>query len=217
MLLSCSFQEKEVNTDQDYKSACNKLMNINDSTTIKFPKSSMALIDSNLNQIFIDTSHSSLNEISIRNWNFRNREEYINEYIGNLKNTETQHELYRSTKLTQLRRFGTKFYLYDRSDGMDRRYEVSRNYFIYYGIHEFDHFVINRDMIFNEETLESTISTNRGYKIKTKLIADPMIYKLMIFQNDKLIISDFVTHSLNVKSFNSLINFTPKYKGCDLL
>lgn len=111
-----------------------------------------------------------------------------------------------------VRKVNNEFYRYERSDGTDKRYEISKEYFLCYGVHE--NTLLKFDEIINSDAGYRLIG--KGSNITTiKPTEYPNVYKLEMGKNEKTR-AEYIAPRSALKDFNTIVNHTPNGKQSEL-
>lgn len=181
-------------------------------------------LDLTNHQLFIDTSRTSEFYEIIRTWRIdKYAEEAIESYLNDYKNSSSDPHKYKMngypTKLIKIRKRGGDFLLYERSDGVDPRYELRDSVIILYGVHEpqvatieslkkhsKDRIEVNIVMPFSSEVA----SSNVGLLIIERTVQQN-IYKLSV-ESELINLEDYVISKDDVYDFDLLVNHSPLVK-----
>jgi hypothetical protein len=169
-------------------------------------------LDLSKNQVFIDTTRSSKFYESIKNWS---ASKFAEQEISSILNTINKNFQPKQVDLKDfpsrfitLRELNKEFVLYDRCDGIDRRFEIRDTAFIIYGPLESNAESISKLILLSDKSVELELRTYHAKSNRLRIDKiDGFIYKLVY--DDEV---QYLTTIDRIGKFDLVVNNCPIIK-----
>ena len=172
-------------------------------------------------QLFQDTTRNSLFYQQLIDWTPRiYHQESVKLYVEKLRKgyRPKVKSLKKFPKIfISLRKFQNEFFLYDRCDGIDPRFEIKEGLFLKYGFWEVDPKAIETIVKESSQELELMVwdnaweETSKTARVSIKKSAIAHVYSLT-YHTDSFQRKEWVTPLNHVSSFDLIVNHCPKEK-----
>lgn len=178
-------------------------------------------LDLTRHQLFIDTTRNSIFYENLRNWKL---DEYntktVNLYIEELnKISEAKKVDFGNFPrlFVRVNQLGNEFFLYERCDGIDPRYELRDSAFIFYGSLESDAETIKKVHQINSQGIKLELNTferktsKRWSMLEVSKTKYEGIYS-MKYQNENNKVEELIISITDIGKYDLVVNHCPKMK-----
>lgn len=175
-------------------------------------------LDFSQHQVYIDTTGSSrffkeITDWDKSRWDIESITSGIKYYSKDFKPKPINIKKFPS-KFISLRKLNNQFVLYSRCNGIDERYEINKNAFIFLGPLESEVELISKVLINTKDVLKLELRTYEQKSPDKKSIIliekiNNLIYKLT-YSNLKFNYIDYLTSVDKVNEFDLIVNYCPK-------
>jgi hypothetical protein len=174
-------------------------------------------------QTFIDTTRNSEFYLKIKNWKKSKYDlEDIENYLRKLNEKYSSIDIGLNDftrNFVMLRKLNGEFILYDRCDGIDLRFELTKNKFFIYGVWESEVHTISKIIELKKDYLKLELNSNksrtefqRSYlEIKRK---QSSIFELN-FKNELRDLNLYMTTLSKINEFDLVVCHSPNTKGIE--
>lgn len=179
------------------------------------------LLDLSKHQLYIDTTRNSKFYKNINIWkNNIHNTNVLKVYLEELNKLSKSEKIEQNkfiNKYIRINKLGDEFYLYDRCDGIDPRYELRDSAFVFLGPLENDAetikeiYSINSDEIHLQMNTFERKSSNKVSEIRISKTKNRMIY-LLEYENQNRVFEEFIVPVEYVGYFDLIVNHCPNMK-----